>query len=69
VVVPSGTPGDTLDVALLAQRAREQLSAYKVPTRWVIACSDDIPTLPSGKFDRKALRRWIIDERLGVTAR
>ncbi|OKH61828.1 hypothetical protein EB74_18855 [Mycobacterium sp. SWH-M5] len=46
-----------------------RLSAYKVPTRWVIASSDDeTPTLPSGKFDRKSLRRWIIDGRLGLTA-
>lgn len=62
-------PATTIDVATLTRRARERLSAYKVPTRWVIASSDEIPTLPSGKFDRKSLRQWIIDGKVGVTTR
>jgi acyl-CoA synthetase (AMP-forming)/AMP-acid ligase II len=45
----------------LAARARRQLSAYKVPTRWAVATSDQIPTLPSGKLNRKALREMVID--------
>lgn len=61
VVVPSG---DGVDVASLAHRTRAMLSAYKVPTRWVIAPSDRLPTLASGKFDRKALHRMIIDGEL-----
>lgn len=36
---------------------------------WVIASSDEIPTLPSGKFDRKSLRQWIIEGKAGVTTR
>jgi acyl-CoA synthetase (AMP-forming)/AMP-acid ligase II len=58
VVVPAAAE---FDVESLAARTREQLSAYKVPTRWLTATSDQIPTLPSGKLDRKALRAWVID--------
>ena len=50
-----------LDLNRIVAHAREQLSAYKVPTRWVVASTDEIPTLPSGKLDRKALRALIID--------
>ncbi|WP_096285658.1 class I adenylate-forming enzyme family protein [Mycobacterium ahvazicum] len=49
----------TIDVASLAERARKQLSSYKVPTRWAIATSDQIPTLPSGKLNRKALQTML----------
>jgi hypothetical protein len=48
-------------VAALAARARHQLSSYKVPTRWAIATSDQIPTLANGKLNRKALRASVID--------
>ncbi|SEH77303.1 Acyl-CoA synthetase (AMP-forming)/AMP-acid ligase II [Mycolicibacterium rutilum] len=58
VVVPAGSG---VDIDTLAARTREQLSAYKVPTRWVVVSSDRIPTLPSGKFDRKTLRAMVID--------
>ncbi|WP_083267107.1 class I adenylate-forming enzyme family protein [Mycolicibacterium porcinum] len=57
VVVPAAE----LDLAALAAYSREQLSAYKVPTRWALTTSDRIPTLPSGKFDRKTLRQLIVD--------
>lgn len=58
VIVPADTE---LDVASLASRAREQLSAYKVPTRWAITASDQIPTLQSGKLNRRALRDLVVD--------
>ncbi|MCV7278958.1 acyl--CoA ligase [Mycolicibacterium flavescens] len=58
VVVPAGAD---VDVDALTARTREQLSAYKVPTRWVVTTSDRIPTLPSGKFDRKTLRTMVVD--------
>ena len=58
VVVPAAAD---LDVESLAAHTREQLSAYKVPTRWLTATSDQIPTLPSGKLDRKALRALVVD--------
>lgn len=56
VVVPSSA-----DVNLkgLADDGREQLSGYKVPTLWAVVAVDEIPTLPSGKFNRKALRALV----------
>jgi acyl-CoA synthetase (AMP-forming)/AMP-acid ligase II len=48
--------------ALMTARGREQLSGYKVPTRWVTATSEQIPTLPSGKINRKAVREWFIQQ-------
>jgi acyl-CoA synthetase (AMP-forming)/AMP-acid ligase II len=58
VVVPQTA---ALDLGALAGRAREVLSPYKVPTRWVPATADQIPTLPSGKLDRKSLRAMVTD--------
>jgi acyl-CoA synthetase (AMP-forming)/AMP-acid ligase II len=57
VVVPAAVG---LDIDSLAARTRALLSAYKVPTRWLTATSELIPTLPSGKLDRKALRALVI---------
>lgn len=64
VVVPAVTG---LDLDGIRQLAREQLSVYKVPTRWVIATADQIPTLPSGKFDRKGLLANVIDGVLPIS--
>jgi len=58
VVVPAVSQ---VDVQSLATRTRDQLSAYKVPTRWVLAVSEQIPTLASGKLNRKALRTLVMD--------
>ncbi|MBX7434472.1 acyl--CoA ligase [Mycobacterium sp. Y57] len=58
VVVPVGP---ALDVDSLARRTGEAVSSYKVPTRWTVVSSAQIPTLPSGKLDRKALRAWVIE--------
>ena len=49
----------TIDISSVAARARDQLSGYKVPTRWAIATSDQIPTLPSGKLNRKGVREML----------
>ena len=57
---------DIVDVDSVARRTREALSAYKVPTRWIIVTSDQIPTLPSGKLNRKALREWVISREAGA---
>lgn len=65
IVVPSGE----IDLQSLAARAREQLSAYKVPTRWALTSGDRIPTLSSGKFDRKTLRQLIIDGEIETVRR
>jgi acyl-CoA synthetase (AMP-forming)/AMP-acid ligase II len=58
VVVPAGAD---IDMGVLAARTREQLSAYKVPTRWLRSTSEQIPTLPSGKLNRKGLRALVAD--------
>ncbi len=58
VLVPANS---ALDLDSIARLTREQLSSYKVPTRWVIAASEQIPTLPSGKLDRNTLRALISD--------
>ncbi|BBX16313.1 AMP-dependent synthetase [Mycolicibacterium duvalii] len=58
VLVPAGADLDTDSVA---QRTAALLSSYKVPTRWVTATSDRLPTLASGKLDRKALRALVAD--------
>ena len=58
VIVPAVAD---IDVASIATRTREQLSGYKVPTRWAIVTSDQIPTLQSGKFNRRALRGLVVD--------
>jgi acyl-CoA synthetase (AMP-forming)/AMP-acid ligase II len=65
VVVPAA---DNLDVNAVERRAREVLSGYKVPTRWVIVAADQIPTLASGKFDRKGLCSKVTDGTLGSAA-
>jgi acyl-CoA synthetase (AMP-forming)/AMP-acid ligase II len=61
VVVPAV---EDVDVDALTERARIRLSAYKVPTRWVITTADRIPTLASGKLDRRTLRAMVLDDAL-----
>ncbi|MDT3442445.1 class I adenylate-forming enzyme family protein [Pseudofrankia sp. BMG5.37] len=60
-VVVSASEAVDVDVESLAARAREQLSSYKVPTRWILATSAEIPTLPSGKLNRRGLHAMITD--------
>ncbi|MDA4101024.1 class I adenylate-forming enzyme family protein [Mycolicibacterium monacense] len=50
-----------VDVTDLSARARTQLSAYKVPTRWAVVGADQLPVLASGKLDRKAVKKMIAD--------
>jgi acyl-CoA synthetase (AMP-forming)/AMP-acid ligase II len=45
-----------LDIAAVDARVRETLSSYKVPALWFTV--GEVPTLPSGKVDRRALRAW-----------
>jgi len=52
------------DVPLEAVRAalRERLSAFKVPTRWLVTAEPDaVPLLASGKVDKSALQRLLGD--------
>ncbi|MCX4092790.1 class I adenylate-forming enzyme family protein [Nocardia sp. alder85J] len=58
VVVPA--TGE-LDLEAVAARARDQLSGYKVPSRWIVTTAERIPTLPSGKLDRRGLRGLVVD--------
>lgn len=58
VVVPANSK---IDFDELRERARAQLSSYKVPTRWVRATAADLPTLPSGKPDRRSVRAAVLD--------
>jgi acyl-CoA synthetase (AMP-forming)/AMP-acid ligase II len=66
VVVPTTTG---IDLHSVANRARKQLSGYKVPTTWVLATSDQIPTLPSGKLNRRGLRALVVDGTLQAVHR
>jgi acyl-CoA synthetase (AMP-forming)/AMP-acid ligase II len=55
VVVPA--PGVSADVASLRERARKELSSYKVPTRIEILDDEsEIPWLASGKPDKRAVK-------------
>ena len=50
-----------LDLASVDRLARERLSAFKVPRRWVeLASLDDVPMMATGKVDIRGLRALII---------
>ncbi|SHN75881.1 class I adenylate-forming enzyme family protein [Cryptosporangium aurantiacum] len=50
-----------LDPGTLADGVRQRLSAFKVPTRWVVLDDPaDVPRLASGKVDLDALRGLIV---------
>jgi acyl-CoA synthetase (AMP-forming)/AMP-acid ligase II len=56
-VVVSATPDTIIDIDDLRRAARERLSAFKVPSRWIIVASlQDIPHTATGKIDKPALR-------------
>jgi acyl-coenzyme A synthetase/AMP-(fatty) acid ligase len=46
-------------------RVRQELSAFKVPTRWIVIEPRRLPWLGSGKVDRLGLRRLIESGELG----
>lgn len=48
--------GRALDPDDIARRAREQISAYEVPTRIEVWEVGDVPWLGSGKPDKRAIR-------------
>jgi acyl-CoA synthetase (AMP-forming)/AMP-acid ligase II len=54
VVVP--VEGATLAVDDLRARVNEELSAYKVPTRWVVLAAAEVPLLANGKPDKRSMR-------------
>ncbi len=49
--------GDAVDLDEIAEHCRERLASYKVPRHLFAVTAPDIPTLGSGKVDRKELRR------------
>jgi acyl-CoA synthetase (AMP-forming)/AMP-acid ligase II len=49
-------PGEALALDTLAEAARSRLSAFKLPSRWLVLRGlEELPTLASGKLDRAAL--------------
>jgi acyl-CoA synthetase (AMP-forming)/AMP-acid ligase II len=46
-----------LDEAALRQRLKAELSAYKIPKRFIAVSRNEIPLLSSGKVDAQQLRK------------
>jgi fatty-acyl-CoA synthase len=55
-----GAPGVDLTVGALRAHAEQILAYLEVPTGWLIR-TEPLPTLPSGKVDKQALRRDHLD--------
>lgn len=55
-VVVSDEPAGAVDVDALRARLAERLSAYKVPTRFVVVSEAELPVLSSGKPDPRGLK-------------
>jgi long-chain acyl-CoA synthetase len=58
VVVRAGAEPSTDE---LRAWVRERLASYKTPGRILIVAQDEVPTLASGKIDRRQLARWVAD--------
>lgn len=56
VVVP--TAGAELDPATLTAQAKQELSSYKVPRRFIVVTADEVPRLVTGKPDKRSLADW-----------
>jgi acyl-CoA synthetase (AMP-forming)/AMP-acid ligase II len=54
IVQPDGRP--SVDEAALRERLKTELSAYKLPRRFVTVSRADVPLLSSGKVDTRRLR-------------
>ncbi|MFR9804061.1 class I adenylate-forming enzyme family protein [Pseudonocardia sp. RS010] len=59
VAVVAPAPGHGLEPSRLTVRARELLSAYKVPTRWIVVDVGALPWLGSGKPDKRRLKEMV----------
>ena len=64
VLVP--VPGESVDFAAVRAHAAEELSSYKVPRHMMVVESDDMPTLGSGKPDKRTLF-MMLEEDLGIS--
>lgn len=61
---------DGIDLAELDRLARERLSAFKVPRRWVkLASLDEVPMMATGKVDKRGLQQLITDSGRSVPNR
>ena len=58
VVVPAD--GRSVDVERLRSQARDELSSYKIPRRVVVVAEGEVPWLPTGKPDKRAMRSQVI---------
>lgn len=56
VIVPGDIP---IDDDSLRQRLKEELSAYKIPRRFITVAADDLPLLAGGKVDPRALAEMV----------
>jgi acyl-CoA synthetase (AMP-forming)/AMP-acid ligase II len=58
VVLADGADGTPVDVLVdrLASDAKQRLSSFKVPTRWQLIGSDDVPMTTTGKVDKAGLQ-------------
>jgi non-ribosomal peptide synthetase component E (peptide arylation enzyme) len=61
---------DGIDLADLDRLARERLSAFKVPKRWVkLSSLDEVPMMATGKVDKRGLQQLITDSGRSVPNR
>jgi acyl-CoA synthetase (AMP-forming)/AMP-acid ligase II len=64
-VVAAVVPRDpaTFDAEIVTAYLRTELSAYKIPKRWIVV--DDLPLLPTTKPDKRELLRRIVAGEIG----
>ncbi len=51
--------GATLDPVELRARLNSDLSAYKVPTRWLVLAEAEVPRLANGKPDKRSMQTML----------
>jgi acyl-CoA synthetase (AMP-forming)/AMP-acid ligase II len=67
VVLPR--PGARVDPLDVVDRARKELSSYKVPRRVLVLADDELPQLASGKPDKLRLRELLAERGVDVRHR
>lgn len=66
VVVPDD--GVELEPDELRRELNTQISAYKVPVKWCISGESEIPSLASGKPDKRTMASWFSEPGSGIAA-
>ncbi|HUE35433.1 MAG TPA: class I adenylate-forming enzyme family protein [Mycobacterium sp.] len=56
-LVAAAVVGPGFDEAVLRERLTDELSAYKIPKRFIALSQNDVPLLSSGKVDAQQLKR------------